>query len=372
MTLTKSRRNHTLGKFVARKTLRTGRRCVFLVLCFLLLGRNTKLFERGEEALSLCSIGSEPFSRAWLLSQLEEFREVFDRQPLKPSSSGSQRLFHAFAQWCVVRHVRPRLIVENGVKLGWNTHLLRQAAGPETHIVIISPYLPSEVAKHLGQSYYEDSGKSTYLSGADFVDFRSVNWDNVAGSAIDFETALVYFNDHQSGYRRLIEAQQAGFKHLVFDDGRPWPGDSYTLKQACDFDGRLANLRSGRRNQGHRAVEYYDDFSNFVSEINATEKYCVFRDVTQRIRTYYEFPPLWEGAFHQHTSLRELSKMAQRPLLDSAGAIEFLSKFKRRKLGMKREASRYNFFTYAVAKSEPQVPADCFAGASFPLRYRVP
>ena len=55
------------------------------------------------------------------------------------------------------------------------------------------------------------------------IDFNKYN--------INKDKTVVFFDDHQAGYRRLIEAQQAGFTHIMYDDNYPWPGDNYSLKQ---------------------------------------------------------------------------------------------------------------------------------------------
>ena len=56
--------------------------------------------------------------------------------------------------------------------------MLRRAAGPDVHIIVISPLSPEEAAggKH---KFYMDPGPSTYLTGDRFTDFNKVNWDSL-------------------------------------------------------------------------------------------------------------------------------------------------------------------------------------------------
>ena len=119
-----------------------------------------------------------------------------------------------------------------------------------------------------------------------------------ANDLVEFSTALVYFDDHQSGYRRLIEAQRVGFGHLLFDDGYPWPGDNYSLKQALDVEDDLYTVEMNQKSSQklwRNLVPYQDNFNSFRTQINHEEKECIYSDVRGRINVYFEFPPLWEG-----------------------------------------------------------------------------
>ena len=129
--------------------------------------------------------------------------------------------------------LEPTHIVESGVMLGWGTYMMRQAAGPGTHIIAVTPVCPNKAAER-GEKWYMDLGPSTYLCGKKFVDFNEVNWAAIPGlkDMRARERVLVYFDDRQSEYRRLLEAQRAGFMHVVFDDNFPFSGDNYALKQA--------------------------------------------------------------------------------------------------------------------------------------------
>jgi len=57
--------------------------------------------------------------------------------------------------------------------------------------------------------YYMDKGKSTYITDDNFKDFAAVDWDECCGinTQLKKESTLVYFDDHQSGYRRMIEGK---------------------------------------------------------------------------------------------------------------------------------------------------------------------
>lgn len=55
---------------------------------------------------------------------------------------------------------------------------------------------------------------------------------NIWASIDDMESTLVIFDDHQSGFRRLVEAFGHGFRHVILEDNLPGPAtDNYSLKQ---------------------------------------------------------------------------------------------------------------------------------------------
>ena len=319
----------------------------------------------GGDIGKLCEIGDIPWTFANFKNELNAFQDAYDARPISHSVSGSN-LFHAFAQWCLIRMLKPKFIIESGVMLGWGTFMLRKAAGPDVHIIVISPKSPIEAAegKH---KFYMDSGLSTYLTGDKFSDFNKVNWDLFGlDTPAKKASALIYFDDHQSGYRRLLEAQQAGFVHAMYDDGYPWPGDNYALKQACDRSGNLELVRFSLRNptlqipaKAPDTFSYQDNFGKFKTLISVQEKQCIADDMLGRVETYYEFPPLWAGPFRSQNGPL-LEGIRQRPLLNYFEAKQFLQKFVNLKdLKIELEAGRYTFFTYVKIKETFKPAADC-------------
>lgn len=295
---------------------------------------------------SLARIGKVKWSRQRIIEESKVFREVYGRRPVAISESGSN-LFHAFAQWCIIRMVQPSLIVESGAMLGWGTWFLRQAAGTrDIHIVVISPQCPNDVAKGK-KPFYMDTVNATYLCNNEFKDFAEVDWVDigVVNDLVEFSTALVYFDDHQSGYRRLIEAQRVGFGHLLFDDGYPWPGDNYSLKQALDVEDDL--------------YTYHDNFNSFRTWINHEEKECIYSDVRGRINVYFEFPPLWEGPW-RNMVYRHMQAAREPGLLNSREANEFLNGFKLFKPDKVRESSAYTFISYVELRKQKFLGKACF------------
>lgn len=263
--------------------------------------------------------------------------------------------------------IKPQFIVESGVMLGWGSYLMRHAAGPNTHFIYISPHSPKTVSERQNNSpYYTDQGPHTALWDEKFKDFNAVDWDKVGiDTKLKRESTLLYFDDHQSGIRRLVESQKLGFKHIMYDDGYPWPGDNFSLKQTCDKDNSLYKVRASLKDPNFDAstfknpttVSYMDNFARTVKSIDMGTKECLYNIMMDYVDIYYEFPPLWVGTFRGQQS-DSLYEMYQKPLMSRYDAKNFANKFKKLKVRLEKEAAGYTFFTYVSLNSKKEGTSD--------------
>lgn len=156
---------------------------------------------------AVCVKGHPPWSTSLtdLISDLEKFVQIYKIGFARfGSNAGGGSFFHYFALYQMVCALKPRHIVESGAYNGVGTWFLRQAAGPNVQIIVVTPNTPE----------YQDKEKDTkYFSGATFVDFNEIDW-----SFLDKTQTLLFMDDHQSEYRRIGEAYQRGFQHIAFDD----------------------------------------------------------------------------------------------------------------------------------------------------------
>ncbi|KAF2323435.1 hypothetical protein GH714_035439 [Hevea brasiliensis] len=93
------------------------------------------------------------------------------------------------------------------------------------------PDIPEKYLKK-GPAYVD--GNCTYFAGKDFVDFGSVEWKSVMKKheITDLSRVLIFFDDHQNELKRVKQALNAGFKHLVFEDNYDTgTGDHYSLSR---------------------------------------------------------------------------------------------------------------------------------------------
>ncbi len=132
---------------------------------------------------------------------VSEFFEVFAQRPVKDNKGGSGfndgLWIFAFA-----RALDPEVIVESGVHKGHSTWLLRQAC-PDAEIHSFDVDLSHLV-------YRDPKGN---LEGRD--------WTEAALPSLEGRTGLAFFDDHVDQARRLREAYERGFRHLLFDDNLP-------------------------------------------------------------------------------------------------------------------------------------------------------
>ena len=182
--------------------------------------------------------GAEGRDSAWgpkegLRRQLQEFAEVWAQRPpeLQRQNKGGMRFPHQFAVWTTIRLLRPTVVIESGVHNGAGTWVIRQAA-PAARIISIDP------RRALGPPTFTTSNQELLIL-EEFRDFAELGSRWKDESLYPKDTSLVIFDDHQSGLRRLRQAQRFGFKHLLFEDNHPTAtGDCYSLKQILDASGR--------------------------------------------------------------------------------------------------------------------------------------
>ena len=200
----------------------SGKGCLLVTLSLLLLAimhrQNTGHLRSTTQAepicaargSSVCKIGIPPWANKSNIVQLEEFAGIYNNRPKSfGSNDGGGSFFHYYALFSIIRHLKEteqlKHIVESGAWNGIGTWFLRQAAGPDVQLIIVSPTLPG--------TYVDTGTDSKYFAGKDFLDFNLIDW-----SFLDPRKTLLFMDDHQSEYRRVNEAYERGFRHIMFDD----------------------------------------------------------------------------------------------------------------------------------------------------------
>lgn len=288
-------------------------------------------------------IGTSPVSRADLARELPVFMEtVYKKRPLGWHNTtrfnmGGTGFFHQFYIWMLVRALQPKHIIETGAYNGLGTWQLRQAA-PHAQIIVVSPQTP-----HI---YVDKAPSSRYFTAEHFRDFATIDWSCVEG--LDRSRTLVFIDDHQSGYRRMLEAHARGFHHHLNDDNAmPAESDHFSVKGAC----------AASNNSIHGPMPW-DDFRGIVHDwgrwkrglfnVTAAQLKHVGRSFAQVIDTYSEMPPLWQGGRSWPD--------APPPLLGAAEASRFHAQHKEDLRSMRAESIGYNHFLYVRTKSLEQAP----------------
>ncbi len=158
------------------------------------------------------SIGAVPWSREALTAKLAEFSALYEQRPIADNTGGmqSQQLFPA---WFALQALAPDAIVESGVFLGQGTWFFERAC-PGAELYCLEP--------RLDRIRYR-SRRARYFS----TDFVSQPWDGLPR-----DRTVLFFDDHQDAYERVLAARALGFRHLLFEDNYPpGRGDCRSLKQ---------------------------------------------------------------------------------------------------------------------------------------------
>jgi hypothetical protein len=132
---------------------------------------------------------------------VSDFFETFSTRILTDNTHGSG--FHnAFWIYLFARVMDPELIVESGVWKAHTTWLLEQAC-PDAAIY----------------------GFDRNLKHVEYEDLKAIliekDWNTYQFPEFDPDRALVFFDCHVNHAKRLLEASEKGFKHLLFDDNPP-------------------------------------------------------------------------------------------------------------------------------------------------------
>jgi hypothetical protein len=223
-----------------------------------------------------CHLGIPPWQSVNLEKELAAFIPIYLKQPGDGVNDGGGGFFHYFALFVTIRALKPDYVIESGAHNGVGTWFLRQSAGPEAQLFVVSPENPK---------IYKDP-KCEYFTEGNFQDFNRINW---ASLIKDRERAFVFFDDHQAGIRRMQEAQGFGFRHLMFDDNYlPGTGDNLSGKKLCDPNEWSITGRDGTQ-------KYQDNFGGQNRDLTKPE-YLEYVSAFRRVTAVYaEFPPAWKA-----------------------------------------------------------------------------
>ena len=128
-----------------------------------------------------------------------------------------------------------------------------------------------------------------------------VDWKT---KGVDPQTAVVFLDDHQSGFRRVFrEGHHHGFLRYILDDNYGYlEGDCLSLKWVCERERRDAWPGIVRDNFGKtKTPQTWEEHVKQGDEAERKTKY------------YYEFPPIAHEKFTNQTFYN--SKYASQPIV---------------------------------------------------------
>ncbi|EFJ13896.1 hypothetical protein SELMODRAFT_121604 [Selaginella moellendorffii] len=247
------------------------------------------------------------WSKSELLLALRDFIPLYESRPIKQYQRGVLGLDHSFGLWFLARRLQPESIIESGGHRGHSTWILRRAV-PDARIIALGTEHPSYV--HANTIYVTRDN-----------DFGNLDWDNLLNPSVRKTKILLVFDDHQNQFKRVLQAKNAGFQHLIFaNNSDTGSGEAYSLRQVCDqqstggghncsIDSREAAARSQRKKSWDRAIEISeicsskgewwgvrgqmrdkpDRASVYITHRDHASNHGIFESMLQ---TYWELPPV--------------------------------------------------------------------------------
>lgn len=142
------------------------------------------------------------FDRAFTHTEIrplvDRFYALYPQRPLRFDRKGSG--FHnLFWLYLTLQLLKPKFIVESGVRQGQSSWILREAARDATiHSFDIT----------LSRLVHKDPQ----------IHYHEQDWSTVPLGTIDPKTSVGFFDDHQDEANRVREAHERGFRILIMDD----------------------------------------------------------------------------------------------------------------------------------------------------------
>ncbi len=129
------------------------------------------------------------------------FYDLYEQRPVRDNLGGFG-FNDSLWLFVLARAIDPAFIVESGVHRGHTTWLLR-AACPDAELHCFDVQFGNRVHVDVNAHYHEH------------------DWMETEISAPDGRRSLVFFDDHVSHARRIVEAWRRGFQLAIFDDNFP-------------------------------------------------------------------------------------------------------------------------------------------------------
>ncbi|CAD5126988.1 unnamed protein product [Dimorphilus gyrociliatus] len=241
------------------------------------------------------------------------FLQIFSKRLHNFTTDGS--INNRFALWSFLRIMQPEHVIESGANKGYGTWLIRKAL-PKARITVISPTTPNQ--------YLDKRNSTKYFTSKKFLDFNRIDWSK---EKINREKTIVYFDDHQSVYKRIVQAAKHGFKHIIFDDNylagsTSGLSNNLSVRQACDAAGCLVKVSSQ-----FYTKRYIDNFGsiNKSFELNSEFRQKVGSDLDKLLSVIYEPPYLCDVLNYpsnpQQKITYELFRNTVNPLLSTKHCI---------------------------------------------------
>jgi len=241
------------------------------------------------------------FTDAELKAMIPQFKDAWAK---RPGGDKARKIFklglnHQFAEWFLVKKLKPSAIVESGVLHGGATWGLRDAAGPNTPIFSFDP---QDLTK---EGFHDTNPNTKYFLKDNWKDISLADWDSLIPKE-KRSSALVILDDHQIFYDRFKQLKELGFRHVFIEDNNRYgngntPPNFFCTKSELhkkaymmwNISDAFYNSPWGDINQvkqaGQHAAKPLQERTLTWEEHEKNAKW-----VRENMKTYFEFPSIYD------------------------------------------------------------------------------
>ena len=234
----------------------------------------------------------DSFSKKNILNHLDEFNHMYKERPIK-NNRGGMGIQNMFGFYFLLKTIKPEFVVESGVFKGQSTWLIENTL-PKAKVLSIDPWLEQR----------------EYISTSSLIEYSNLDFTNQDFTNIP-ENSLVFFDDHQNFYQRLIYSYFFGFKNIIGEDNYPVrQGDTYSFKKiysASGLNDSRPNLKTllksiiilskhtffKKVNKNYKKEIQKYDLS--IQDVLETKNH--FNNLEKIIDTCFELPPIFKTKF---------------------------------------------------------------------------
>jgi hypothetical protein len=184
---------------------------------------------------------------------LEEYLELYKSKPIN-DNTGGMKSPHMFNMFCLLKELKPKLIIESGVWKGQGTWLFEKAS-PDSDIICFDVYMKRLLYKSDNAIYVEN-------------DFTTIDWDAFFSNNTEYtpENTLLFLDDHVDFIHRLqFLSGSPYFSKVIFEDNYPpTQGDCVSPKKLRECTTCVID-KAGDRSEHVIPKEDIDLFNRTVS-----------------------------------------------------------------------------------------------------------
>jgi len=266
---------------------------------------------------------NERWSHEELRATLTEFKDIWARHP----GGGKLGINHQFAEWFLVKTLKPSHIVESGLLHGQATWALREASGPDTPIFSLDPFDQTNKG-------FRDQNKNTkYITNNDWKDLTLMDWDALIPRK-DRNNTLVILDDHQSFYDRFEGLKTLGFRHVFVEDNNAYGFGNTSPNFFCTKPELYKDVYKKFTpdvyykspwptvNGKDQSLHEFDPTPQYGRKITWEDHAANAKWVYENMKTYFEFPAIFDFC-EQRPSVLKVQELSNYGLPAKANSASY-------------------------------------------------